>query len=420
MRGIGKIVSLTVWAVAAATLPLPASSALAQSLNTWSLQPSSPTSSTPSAEGPVDPQNPVVQPAAPASSGTPKAPPAPVVSATPPPATATTPAAPRPRETATESAVPASSPDATEQQTPDALRSQAPRPVEASVPKPVGVASEAVTSPDLPLTVVATPGRSSWPGWWLAIPAVLAILILSFLLTRRRSQPAESGWDEPLQEESTVASEPVPMPTITAALPAAVPPPIPVLLSETLQIAGNPAPELARARGQLDFQPVALRLSLVYATLQFRLLLTAQTEIPEGRLLGDMISAHGSLSQVAQLQPSPEELVPLQRIPRLAPGQVYEVKGDLRLPLNAIRPVKQGEASFMVPLVRLAMLGDGETSPHLELGCVFTVGLPSNGPALAPIRLDTGPRDHARLAAREIEDARRTSLFALDPARAAG
>lgn len=163
-----------------------------------------------------------------------------------------------------------------------------------------------------------------------------------------------------------------------------------------------------------------MRLSLVYATLQFRLLLRTQTEIPAGKLLGDMISAHGSLPQSMQLAPPPEALGVLQPIPPLAPGQTLDVKGELRLPLNAIRPLQQGAASFMVPLVRLALLGDEGTSPHLELGCVFTVGIPGSGPALAPLRLDTGPRDFATLAAREIETARRTALLALDPARAAG
>lgn len=258
---------------------------------------------------------------------------------------------------------------------------------------------------------VASSG-GGFPLWWIIPAAIAGVLFLGFLYARRRrtgermpeSDFQDSPSEEFLPEESPAAHQP-PVP------------PVPAFAAEP----GRSTVATEKARGQLDFQPIAMRLSLVYATLQFRLLLTAQTEIPEGKLLGDMISAHGSLPRAMQLLPPPDALGLLQAIPRMAPGEVLDVKGEIRLPLNAIRPVQQNGASFMVPLVRLALLGGGEpSSPHLELGCVFTVGVPGSGSALAPLRLDTGPRDFATLAAREIEDARRTALFTLDPARAAG
>src|SRR3546814_7765621 len=99
-------------------------------------------------------------------------------------------------------------------------------------------------------------------------------------------------------------------------------------------------------------------LSLVYATLQFRLMLTAKTDIPPGKLLAGMISAHASWPRAVQLTPPPEALGMVQAIPRMTPGQVLDVTGELKVPLAAVRPLQRGKASFLVPLVRLALLGD--------------------------------------------------------------
>ncbi|SFF95862.1 hypothetical protein SAMN05518801_104157 [Novosphingobium sp. CF614] len=249
-------------------------------------------------------------------------------------------------------------------------------------------------------------------------------MVLGFLLMRRRRAPAIEDEAETDRFEAPVGTVEEPLPAPPTLTPVLMPVLAPVLAPATIP-APSFAPALpaepARASGQMDFEPIAMRVSLVYATLQFRLVLTARTAFPAGRLLGDMISAHGSLSRDEQLAPPPQALAIIQAIPRLAPGQVLDVKGELRLPLAAIRPLRQGAATFMVPLVRLALLGDGQPGlPRLELGCVFTIGIPGAGPALAPLRLDTGPRDFPGLSAREIEAARRTVLLPLDPARAAG
>ena len=175
-------------------------------------------------------------------------------------------------------------------------------------------------------------------------------------------------------------------------------------------------PRRPRASGELAFDPLSLRLSLVYATLRFRLGLTAVTEIPPAHLLGDMISAHGSLGRDAQLTPAIDAFARIAAIPRMAPGQSVTLSGELQLPLSAIRPVREGAGSFMIPLVRFAFLDDDEhaqaehTLPRLDLGCVFALGLPGDGRGLAPIRIDTGPREVSGLAANEIEAGRRRSL----------
>lgn len=261
-------------------------------------------------------------------------------------------------------------------------------------------------------TVPAAANEGNAPAWWWVIPLALLALIAGLLMLRRRKAaaplPSEDTQLAETAEPDTPAPE-VPTAPVPAPKPAPqpVPPPVPAMTS-------------SRASGQIDFQPAVLRLSLFYATLQFHLRLTANTEFPSGKLLADMISAHGSLSQEIQLSPHPDAMQVVGQFPQLVPGQMFDIKGELQLPLNAIRAVHQGNAQIMVPLVRLALLGDNEPGlPHLELGCVFTIGLPGSGPALSPLRVDTGPRDFTGLIAREIESARRTSLLGLDHARAA-
>lgn len=401
--------------LAALAMPVAASPALAQSqsLKDWSLPAPDPSQTAPAAQGPVDPQHPVLRPVAPdiqASAPAPASPtPAPLINAPPPPPAATHAApgaASRPHP-----AVPHSLPPA------PVAGNSAPAPQPS--PEPQAETQPAAPSANAP-TIAGE--NTQWPAWWWAIPAAPAALALAFLLMRRRSASAteeEAGIEEkPEQIELPVEPAPEPAPPVRESIP----PPIPAPAFARAR-AAEPAPssQAIRARGEIAFEPVAMRLSLVYATLQFRVRLTAQTEIPAGRLLADMISAHGSLPQSMQLAPPPEALGAIQAIAPLAPGQVQEMKGELQLPLNAIRPVHHDGASFMVPLVRLALLGSGDPAlPHLEIGCVFTVGIPGAGPALAPLRLDTGPREFTSLAAREIETARRTVLLGLDPARAAG
>lgn len=150
----------------------------------------------------------------------------------------------------------------------------------------------------------------------------------------------------------------------------------------------------------MAFEPVGLRLSLVYATLQYRVVVTAGADLPAGQLLGDMIGAHGSIAAEDQLAPAIEALTPLKPVAALAQGESVMLTGEIQLPLNAIRPVRQANASLFVPLVRLCFTAGGYAMRR-----VFTVGL-TGGEALAPLRMDTGPREHRDLAAREVQAAR--------------
>lgn len=247
----------------------------------------------------------------------------------------------------------------------------------------------------------------SWPIWWWALPAavLLAIAAAAILKRRKKAEPEARGWQE------AVDTPPVPEAGRPSVAPA--PDPVPAPPSAPMPPVAEPAPPPCI---DLAFEPTSLRLSLVYATLQYRLTLTASTDLGAAHLLGDMIGAHGSLTPEQQLAPAIDELMPLKPVPAMAAGETVELKGEIQLPLGAIRPVKQGQASLFVPLVRLCLaFAEGEV-----LRRVYTLGGESAGGGLAPLRLDTGPQEHRDLTAREIEAARAYPASPASPRAAVG
>ena len=427
-----------------------AAPALAQA--TWSLQPGADSTQAPARpSGPVDAQNPVVT----RPGNTPEETPSPKVTlpAAPPPAV-TAPAAKTLEKPAAKPSAPASE---------AARRTDAPRvtatpatpaPTQAptaTAPQPAPSASASpivpVQSPaaaDTPQSVPAgepaaapaTPPASHWPEWWLAIPVALLLAAGGvFALLRRRAAPA-TAWEEagmepepevddieeapeavaaPVAKAPTEPAIPAPArpatpPAVTAAPPRANPLLAPLLVPAQAPVAAAPvppapAPTLASTeRAEVALETVLMRQSLVYATLVYRITLAAPANgIPAGAVIAaDMISAHASLSQAEQLAPDPASVPIRHRFEALAPGETREVKGEIQLPLNAIRPLRQGNATLFVPLLRLFLaLPDGSIERR-----VFSLGLPGEGAGLAPVRIDTGPRDHAPIQSREIAGAR--------------
>jgi hypothetical protein len=239
----------------------------------------------------------------------------------------------------------------------------------------------------------------------VAVGAIIAFL-------RRRKDPESPNQDEaeeiasPAVEASTA---PVPAPRV-ASVPVE---PVPIVPPPTADV---PEPALAASSVTLSFEPIGLRLSLVYATLQYRLTITAGDDLCAAKLLGDMIGAHASIPAEQQLAPALAALNQLKAVPPIAAGDTVALKGELQLPLSHIRPLQQGGASFFVPLVRLSLVNeDGD----LTLRRVFTVGIDGGAAALSPLRLDTGPQEHRQLASREVEAAR-AYPFQPDQRRAAG
>jgi hypothetical protein len=408
MRGIHKIFTRTATAGALLASLGIASGAKAQS--TWSL-PDPTATATPRAQGPVDAQNPVTRPIVTAPSPTPVptiTPPAPTPSATraaPSPAPTQAPrdrasATPRPVATPSPTSTPTPRATATAEATlpPEASPTPLPSPQATTAAAPDAGPSEA------PAIAPASPQASeSWPFWWWAVPLALLVAAgLIVLLRRRGAEPEAPEWEE----TAAVAEQPAPEPAPAIARAQPVPTPPGSAPAAPPVAAPRPPAAAPSAEVEIAFEPVALRLSLVYATLQYRLTIAAGAALPGGHLLGDMIGAHGSIPVDQQLAPAPEGLAHLKTLPPIAAGESATVTGELQLPLGAIVPVRQGNASLFVPLVRMYLVPDDGTPGLRRVFTVGTIGGSTGGAALAPVRLDTGPNEHRTLAAREVEAAR--------------
>lgn len=400
--------------------------ASAQSAENWSLPEPTSSPSTPTVQGPIDGENPVVRPRS-----VPSAVPTPTLNVPPP---APTTPLPRPSPTARDAPAPQPAPPTSPATQPSSTQTAAqPEPVTttapSAVPAPEPIAAEPTGSPTFAGTPAvpseaASPAVSSpIPAWWWAVPLMLLIGLSVFLTLRRRKSeavaPRSSSTDdgpertaEDVQNTRVLSKAPQPSPAAPLPFAADRRPPSRVEPRANIPVAQEPGGLAA-----LTLEPAWLRLSLVYATLQFRISIAPEHDFAGGRLLGDMIGAHASISPDQQLAPAIEALALLKTVPAAPAGETVELTGQIQLPLNAIPPLQQANATFFVPLVRIAIV-DASGAPLLRR--VFTVGQDSGAAALAPIRTDLGPREMRELAAREVEAARSYPLLATDLQRAAG
>lgn len=365
-----------------------ASGAAAQSASDFRLQPGS---SAPRAQGPVDPDNPAPAPSVAAPAPVASAP-LPVPTITPPPpdqkpvARATAGSAPRP--TATSGPAPAP---------------VAPRPAATAVPEPAQgpVAAAPVSgiteSAAIPVPMASAPaaavpaGGEGGAGWWWLVPVVLAGAGGIWAWRRRRHEDEVPQIVPPRAVRDGAARE-----------GDAAPEPAPEtgnLLEPSAPLATAPAGTSALLL--LLLAPERLSVSLVTVTLHYRLIVTnpAAHALGPVAIAADMIGAHASLSAESQLGQDGAGLELRHELPALAPGESAEVRGELRLPLAEITPIRAGAATLLVPLVRLRAEADG-----LSLTQAVVVGetplVP--GAPLRPFRLDTGPRIFGAVSQREI------------------
>ncbi|HYD25879.1 MAG TPA: hypothetical protein VEB68_13895 [Croceibacterium sp.] len=146
---------------------------------------------------------------------------------------------------------------------------------------------------------------------------------------------------------------------------------------------------------QVSLEPLRLSLTLINATLAYRLQVANRGTAPlTGLAIGaDMIAAHASMTREEQLS-GPGSGAPAQRIERLEPGESRVVEGEFRVPFSQIVPIRQGNAALLLPLARFRVEADG-ARPVVR---TFAVGQPGAGSALQPFRLDQGPRVYPKLA----------------------
>ncbi|MEO7248147.1 MAG: hypothetical protein ABIW31_06795, partial [Novosphingobium sp.] len=115
---------------------------------------------------------------------------------------------------------------------------------------------------------------------------------------------------------------------------------------------------------------------------------------------GGMISAHASLPVEQQLATDGQMLELLHQIESLGAGETAELKGDLRLPLPQITPIRSGQALLFVPLVRFRVVADSFTAL-----ATFVIGEtpPVAEAALLPFRIDMGPRIWSQVSRRRVD-----------------
>lgn len=146
--------------------------------------------------------------------------------------------------------------------------------------------------------------------------------------------------------------------------------------------------------------------SLMATTLSYNLTLTNHSDETLSALAveGDMIAAHASLPPERQIASNTLRLEPRHALVSLQPGESAQFSGDFRLPLNAITPIRSGDAAFFVPLARLRVQASKPSGAALVEAQTFVIGeLPERpGAGLKPFRLDLGPRNFARVSQRAV------------------
>jgi hypothetical protein len=247
---------------------------------------------------------------------------------------------------------------------PAATVTSAPEESSTDLPQP------ATTAPS-PLPAASTPspaddGGSWWP-WALAVLAGLGIIgfaAWAWLRARPIAGPAA-------------------VPQLERPRLGPVPPPAPAAAAEPLQI---------------TLEPLRLSLTLMNATLAYRLEVANRGAAPiVGLAIGaDMIAAHASMTREEQLSGPGEGAATVQRIERLESGESRIVEGEFRVPFSQIVPIRQGRAALLLPLARFRLVADG-AAPVVR---TFAVGQPGAKAALQPFRLDQGPRVYPTLTQR--------------------
>jgi hypothetical protein len=222
--------------------------------------------------------------------------------------------------------------------------------------------------------------------------------VTALLLGRRATRP-EGGLDVAFSDDEAAATGPRP-PAPSPSTPSPAPlvsPGLPSALDEALA-------ESSAAPIGLRLEPLRLSVSLVNATLQYRLTVinNAETAFGTVAIAADMIGAHASIPTEVQLAQDGTTLEPRHRLQVLLPGESAELRGELRLPLAAVTPIRSGIATLLVPLVRVRAEAEAIT-----LTQTFVVGETPDvaGAPLRPFRLDTGPRIFGAVSQRAIADA---------------
>lgn len=238
--------------------------------------------------------------------------------------------------------------------------------------------------------------RKSPPWLWIFSAALIGLGVAAALLRRMRAAPAK---DDALDFVVADSGAPLPVALDEGPPPPPAPtPPAPKPIAPPVIVPRESDPV------SVELEPLRFSVSLMNATLQYRLRLTNLSTQGIGPIAvaADMIGAHASLSDDSQLGRDGAGLEVRHELATLAPGESAEMKGEFRLPLASVTPIKSGIATLIVPLVRLRVDG-----PGISLTRAVVVGESPTVPGglLRPFRLDTGPKIFGAVSQRGIAEA---------------
>ncbi|MBO9525755.1 MAG: hypothetical protein J7517_06435 [Sphingobium yanoikuyae] len=353
-----------------------------------------PTQRTPATTPAPAPQRPTPTPA-PTRTETPRTTPAPTP-AERPVARDATPAQPRPAPAVAE---------------PDNAANAVETPPPAALPAPEPVTADNSVTAAEPAPETEAQGLS-WP--WIAAAIAALAVIAGFLLMRRRRVAADVD-AVPASAPPPAAPRPAPAPVAPpppapapAPAPAPIPAPTPAPAPEP--VASAPASDAGdRPWIDLGLDISLARSSLIGVTIGYTLLLHNRGDRPARDIMVRGILGNAGAQQDALLRHffGGETGMPLHSIVSIAPGETVRMTNELRLAQDEIVPVTMGERSLLVPIAAFDAhyrWGEDEEAPEGtgRTGRAFIVGQEQEPPAerLSPFRLDQGPRQFRRPAAR--------------------
>jgi MYXO-CTERM domain-containing protein len=257
---------------------------------------------------------------------------------------------------------------------------------------PVPVPATNAVEPSAPIATPAPAAEEGSPLPWI-IGGVLALIALAAAFLLRRRRPAEAP--APIAKAAT---PPAPKPSEAAPQPAPEPRPLAPAPAPVPVAADRPWLNMDMAVGQA-------RYSMMGVTIAYSLILHNRGNRPAQDILIRAIVGNAGAQQSALLQSffAGENGLPLHSALSIAPGETHQLTGELRLSPEEIVPVTMGQRSLLIPLAAFDMAYrwsmEGEEPGQAR---AFIVGQEQEPPAdrLSPLRLDQGPRQYPRPAAR--------------------
>ncbi len=323
--------------------------------------------------------------------------------------------APRREERPAASGAPAETPA-----TQGAPATAAPEPQATPMPAPMPDNTANVAPiPTGPAPGAEQPPQEGLPWPWIMAGVALLAALAFFFLRRRRDEPEA---EEVLVDPTPVTSAPTIQPAGEEEAVPSVPPPSPaaaVRPASPLPVPETPVSTESGPRPLIDMvlEVQSARHSLAGATIAYALTLHNRGEAAAQDLLVRGLIANAGEGQQALLQQfvAGQLGLPLHSTVAVAPGEGQRMTGELRLTPDQIVPVRMGERALLIPLVafdvhyRWGEEGDDPVSAGRIAGA-YIIGQEQDPPVerLSPLRVDLGPRQYRRAAARAMAELARS------------